>query len=477
MRIFRKIDEDKEQHTAAYITAIIPAHNEERSIAYTLEGLLGQTRPVDKIVVVVNGSSDKTAAIVRLFSDQFPEMITCVENPVEYGRNGREIEIKSKVAALNYGWKHYVANRPMSKHREEYVFGLDADVVPDDNVIELLEATLDADADDQHIGGARPVYGFAIPEDADWRTRSMIAGQQIDFAGTELKDQLRRDHKVTILGGQSTLFRRAALEKISNDNKDKGPWNADSLVEDAYLTRKLEVHGYIGVVTPKAHATVGAMSTTHAWWNQRRKWQNGHLIDVASEKHFTLDRTRWAQQFALAFNWLLRVLFITLLTVACVTGAFAFNWLWLIPIGLASIQGTLVTLRMRHRTSGLIIRSATYVLPEIYTWKTLAVWVVSLKKGFYAFVNSGKIDQSDWIRQAKAESSNKVGSWSMWTTIALSVLIPIATIIVLGFLLPGTTDLILYYGWRLLAVMSIISSLFMVAKIVRIAKNYYKLSL
>lgn len=476
-RVFGRLEQEESQQKAAYITAIIPAHNEQASIAKTLSSLLTQTRSLDHIVVIVNGSTDKTAYIVRLFGEQFPGMITCVENPVDYGRSGKKIEIRSKVAALNYAWKYYVAIRPMDSDREEYVLGADADVVLESDVVAQLEATLIVDADNQRIGGVRAAYGFEAPEGASLQTRMLVAAQQIDFAGAELKDQLRGEQRVTILGGQTALFRRSALEKVSADNKDKGPWNADSLVEDAYVTRQLEAHGYIGVVNPKAYVSVGAMSTTHAWWNQRRKWQNGHLIDVASEKHFTLDRVRWAQQFALAFNWVLRVLFVTLLTIAVAKESFVFNWLWLIPVGLASLQGTLVAMRMKTRNNALVVRAATYILPEIYTWKTLAVWLVSLKKGFLAFVNSGRIDQSDWIRQAKAESSTKVGSWSMWTTIVLSVVIPIAAVVVVDFFVPGAADWVLHYGWQVLAVMSIIASCFMLIKIMRILKNYHRLSL
>lgn len=476
-KIFGKIDAEEAQRSPAFITAVVPAHNEERDIAKTLASLVLQSRPVDRIVVVVNGSTDKTAEIVRMFVESFPDMVTCVENPTYIGRGGRRREVRSKVAALNYAWQVFVTKQPMQQGTEEYLLGLDADVVLDKNVVEQLEKTLDDDADDQKIGGVRATYGFVSPDKADLRTRSLVAGQQLDFASSELKDQLRHGNRVTILGGQATLFRRSALETVSKANKGKGPWNADSLVEDAYITRQLEANGYHGTVNQYAHVTVGAMFTPHAWWSQRRKWQNGHIIDVASEKHFALDRARWAQQFALGFNWLLRVLFVMLLSVSLATHAYVFSWLWLVPLGLASLQGTLTASRMTNRSGWLILRAATYVLPEVYVWKTLAVWLASLKKAFLAFVNTGRIDQSDWIRQAKAESSAKVGSWAMWLTIVCSALIPTGAVMAIGFVFPATIDSILRYGWLILAVMSIISSAFMTIKIIRIVKNYRHLAL
>ena len=45
------------------VLAIVRAHNEETSIAYTIKSLQAQTWPVDEIVVVVNNSTDRTAQV------------------------------------------------------------------------------------------------------------------------------------------------------------------------------------------------------------------------------------------------------------------------------------------------------------------------------------------------------------------------------------------------------------------------------
>ncbi len=480
--IFGVIEAEKSMRRATYITAIIPAHNEERDIARTLESLILQTNnddenPVDRVVVIVNGSTDKTAAIVELFARAFPDFVSYVVNPTYVTPSGKRIEVKSKVAALNYAWTHFIMNTPQ-KASEEYVLGLDADVILGPSAVAELRRTLQDDMDDQRIGGVRAVYGFETPVRSTVRTRSLIAGQKLDFAATELSDQLRPGSRVTILGGQATLFRRTALTEVSNKfNKGKGPWNPHSLVEDAYLTRQFEALNYTGVVNRRAKVVVGAMHNAHAWWSQRRKWQNGHIIDIASEKRFALDRTRWGQQFALGFNLALRLLFLALLVTSVAAGTFVFSWPWLIPLGLASLQGTLVAMRMTDRKGWLIIRSATYVLPEIYLWKTLAVWIVSLPKATLAFINTGKKGQSDWLRQARAERSGRTGSWAMWSTIIISAAIPTMVMMAFGFAFPETITSILHTGWMILAVMSVISCIFMMVKILRIIKNYSRLSL
>lgn len=51
------------------ISVIIPAHNSERYIGAAIESVISQSRPVDEIVVVDDGSVDRTEKIVRSFDD------------------------------------------------------------------------------------------------------------------------------------------------------------------------------------------------------------------------------------------------------------------------------------------------------------------------------------------------------------------------------------------------------------------------
>ncbi|MHC4525627.1 MAG: glycosyltransferase family 2 protein, partial [Planctomycetota bacterium] len=52
------------------ISAVIPAYNAEKYIARAIKSVLQQTRPADEIIVVDDGSADKTAEIVRGFGNK-----------------------------------------------------------------------------------------------------------------------------------------------------------------------------------------------------------------------------------------------------------------------------------------------------------------------------------------------------------------------------------------------------------------------
>jgi len=56
--------------TELHVSAIITAYNSEAFIAEAISSVLKQSRPVDEIVVVDDGSTDGTAAVVARFSDK-----------------------------------------------------------------------------------------------------------------------------------------------------------------------------------------------------------------------------------------------------------------------------------------------------------------------------------------------------------------------------------------------------------------------
>jgi biofilm PGA synthesis N-glycosyltransferase PgaC len=99
------------------ISILIPAHNEERSIRATVQSCLEQTRPADQILVVNDGSTDKTGEILASFGDKI-EVITI---PVATG---------NKSYAQEYGLKFVTG---------EVFIATDGDTILDPRFVENIE--------------------------------------------------------------------------------------------------------------------------------------------------------------------------------------------------------------------------------------------------------------------------------------------------------------------------------------------------
>jgi Glycosyltransferases involved in cell wall biogenesis len=78
---------------------ITPAHNEERFIGKTLDSVVAQTMLPKRWVIVNDGSTDRTAEIVRDYAKQF-QWIELVQRPERQDRN-----FAGKAHAFNAGFE------------------------------------------------------------------------------------------------------------------------------------------------------------------------------------------------------------------------------------------------------------------------------------------------------------------------------------------------------------------------------------
>ncbi len=163
------------------ITAAVPCYNAEQFIAGCLESLLEQSRPPDEILVVDDGSTDRSAEIISRY--------------VSVGRAFQPV-VKLITLDKNMGVAHG-RNVLLNEASGDVVVFIDADAVADHGLIRELEACYEVGVD-----GA--------------------GGRAIEAAGDSIADRWRRLHasqghgdefrpSVDFLWGVCSSYRRQVL--------------------------------------------------------------------------------------------------------------------------------------------------------------------------------------------------------------------------------------------------------------------------
>jgi poly-beta-1,6-N-acetyl-D-glucosamine synthase len=358
----------------AKVVVVVPAHNEEGSIARTLQALLQQSRRPDRIVVVADNCSDKTVEIARRFGNR----VTVIETA---GNRDR------KVGALTLAWQQYVA------YGYDYMLGVDADTVLSRNALEDLERELEASP---KVGGVMARYTFDPDLGQTRWARLLIRLQRMEFAAWTL-DMLHRKRNTYVLGGQATLFRVSALHEVVDGERRLSPWDAEAQVEDMELTWALTTRNWETKVSSTARAFAGPMITAKSLWAQRRKWDEGMIRLLLASKIGATTLYPWRMQLKMGLNALSRAMFVVLLATSLAVGAYQWNWIWVVPPILAALLNLKHARKVPGRTKTDLLLAVTLVAVEIYLWFRVCVWVVS-----WTTVIMG-IRRDGWARQYKAE--------------------------------------------------------------------------
>jgi glycosyltransferase involved in cell wall biosynthesis len=113
------------------VSIVIPVYNEENRIAAAIEQVIGAQFPKNKEIIVVNdGSTDKTAEILKTFE---PKGVTVVNQPANFGKGAALKEGFARVsgeialvqdADLEYSVEDYPALlKPLFEGKADVVFG------------------------------------------------------------------------------------------------------------------------------------------------------------------------------------------------------------------------------------------------------------------------------------------------------------------------------------------------------------------
>jgi cellulose synthase/poly-beta-1,6-N-acetylglucosamine synthase-like glycosyltransferase len=250
------------------IAAVIPARDEGAALSDSLMSLAGQTLRPDRIVVVVNNSTDATAAVARGFAALPGVPLTDVL--VMPGRNRFR-----KAGALNYGIRHLTGWR---RHLEDgqplpagisYLLTMDGDTDLDPRFLERARNVMEADP---RLGGVSAAcLGKRTRGLTRW-SRLLLLFERIEYSRFTTS-RLRRN--VHTMSGAGSFYRATALNGLLAARRDVFEERAGNLVEDYETTLALKQAGWRVTANQQCTAYTDLMPTMRTLIAQRTRWVRG----------------------------------------------------------------------------------------------------------------------------------------------------------------------------------------------------------
>ena len=274
MAVLSKYREDIQPEVKTYpkISVIIPAYNEEKVIAHTIEGLLETKYPKKEIIFVDDGSSDKTLSIAMQYKDKIK---------VLHKENG------GKASALNYGLIYATG---------EIIVIVDADTIIGRHSLKEIVKGFEVNEHVAAVAGNIKVRNrvnlITKCQALEYITGIQIVRRAFDVFGS-----------ITIVPGALGAFKKSLLTEA-------GSYGKETIVEDFDQTIKLLKAGLITQGSTKATAYTEAPATIHDFVAQRKRWYRGN-IQVLKRHSDALTNPRFGYLQRLSLPYLFLGIIIT----------------------------------------------------------------------------------------------------------------------------------------------------------------------
>ncbi|MFZ0800455.1 MAG: glycosyltransferase, partial [Terriglobales bacterium] len=240
---------------AAYrppVAILIPAYNEEKVIERTIQGAIDSDYPNLRVIVIDDGSRDRTLEIVRraFAPEEAAGRILILTKP-----NG------GKAEALNFGLEQI--------GDAELFVGIDADTIIAPDAIarmvpHFLNPKVAAVAGNAKVGNRVNLW-------TRWQALEYITSQNFE------RRALNTMGAVSVVPGAIGAWRTEAV-------REAGGYHVDTVAEDADLTMALLRNGYRVEYEDQALAFTEAPTTANALMRQRFRWSFGILQAVFKHK-------------------------------------------------------------------------------------------------------------------------------------------------------------------------------------------------
>jgi peptidoglycan-N-acetylglucosamine deacetylase len=233
------------------VAVLIPAYNEEKVIARTIQSVLKSNYKNLRVIVIDDGSKDRTYDVARA---AYPKEIASGKLRVLRKPNA------GKAQALNYA---------IEQIEEEFYVGIDADTVIASDAIARLIAHFIHSEIGAVAGNAK--VGNRVNLWTRWQALEYITSQNFERRALDLFNV------VTVVPGAIGAWRTEAV-------RTAGGYPVNTVAEDADLTMNLLEQGYKVVYEDRALAFTEAPINANGLMRQRFRWSFGTLQAVFKHK-------------------------------------------------------------------------------------------------------------------------------------------------------------------------------------------------
>jgi 1,2-diacylglycerol 3-beta-glucosyltransferase len=356
---------------------LVPALNEEVTIADSVERLLGLPVSRRRVIVIDDGSDDGTAAILAAI--HHPDLFV-LPRVAPDARRG-------KAAALNYAY------RSLREHvdRERTIVVI---VDADGRLRPSAPLYAASHFEDPRVGGMQSLVRI-------YNRRHLLTWlQDVEFSVYGHLFQAGRDHWGTAgMGGNGQFNRLSALDDVANR---EGPWR-DRLTEDQDLGLRLMAAGWEGRQDLRATVDQQGLSKLRPLFRQRTRWSQGNLQAIALRRQVAtapVSRSARVEQMAyLLMPFWQGVIGLGLVggLVLWATGTVPFwgdgpTW-QLAFFYLLAFGGTALGCIAARAEAGPLGWLKGFLIAQIYTPYTWFLWPVLLRSAARQLA-----DRSDWSK-------------------------------------------------------------------------------
>lgn len=235
------------------LTIIVPAYNEEKGLAEALDSIQRQTIPVECVIVVDDGSKDRTSEIASSY-----DFVTLLRRDTPTG---------SKARAQNYALPYV---------ETELVLTIDGDVRLAPDFCEVMKRAF---ADPEVVIAAGNVQVMDVFA-RGWHSTIVERGREIEYlCGFHYIRPIQNMAAAPqVCSGCCSMFRTENLAEI-------GGFPAGTVAEDMDYSWRMMLQGYKAVYVSAAEVFVKDPRTTKELRTQLWRWMSGYFQNVRGHWH------------------------------------------------------------------------------------------------------------------------------------------------------------------------------------------------